>query len=274
MNLVLRIHFHPIGIRIVPAMLVLCAVAAQGQVRQSYPKYDEASRDRGKAAFGAACGFCHGTNARGGQGGPDLLHSVIVLQDEGGKQFSEFLLKGRPERGMPAFASLTQEQGTDIATFLHSEVLAAVSQRSVTINIVTGNAKRGEEFFNGEGKCSGCHSIFGDLKGIGSKYEPIVLQDKAMSPRGAAMFGNAAPGATPVATITMPSGEIIKGSVLRMSLFNITIRDNQGSRRTIARDGDIPKVEIRDPLQGHIDNLMKMTDEHMRDLTAYLVTLK
>ena len=269
-----QVQFNPIRRSIVPLLLLMCAAGAQGQVRQSYPKYDPASRDRGKAAFGAACAFCHGTNARGGQGGPDLLHSVIVLQDEDGKQFREFLLKGRPDRGMPAFASLTQAQGTDIATFLHNEVLAAVSQRNVTINIVTGNAKRGEEFFNGEGKCSSCHSTTGDLKGIGSMYEPIVLQDKAMSPRGPAMFGNAPPGAAPVATITMPSGEIIKGSVLRMNLFNITIRDSQGTRRTVARDGDVPKVEVNDPLQAHIDNLMKMTDEHMRDLTAYLVTLK
>jgi Fe-S cluster biogenesis protein NfuA len=175
---------------------------------------------------------------------------------------------------MPSFASLTQDQATDIATFLHAEVLAAVSQRSVQIDIVTGNAKRGEEYFSGEGKCNTCHSVTGDLKGIGSKYEPIVLQDKAMSPRGPAMFGNAPQGVQPIATILLPSGEIATGAVVRMNLFNVTIRDSKGIRRTFARDGDVPKVEVRDPLQGHIDNLLKITDQQMRDLTAYLVTLK
>jgi cytochrome c oxidase cbb3-type subunit III len=100
------------------------------------------------------------------------------------------------------------------------------------------------------------------------------LQDKAMSPRGPAMFGNPAPGPQPIATITLPSGEVVTGAVLRMNLFNITIRDAKGTRRTFARDGDVPKVEVRDPLQGHIDNLLKITDQHMRDVTAYLVTLK
>jgi len=253
---------------------LFCIYGLEGQVRQNLQRYDQASRDRGKTAFGAACAFCHGANARGGEGGPDLLHSVVVLQDESGKQLGEFLQKGRPDKGMPAFAALKQEQATDIATYLHAEVLAAVSQRSVQIDIVTGNAKRGEEFFNGEGKCNICHSITGDLKSIGSKYEPIVLQDKAMSPRGPAMFGNPAPGPQPIATITLPSGEVVTGAVLRMNLFNITIRDAKGTRRTFARDGDVPKVEVRDPLQGHMDNLLKITDQQMRDVTAYLVTLK
>ena len=246
----------------------------QGQVRQNLQSYDPASRDRGKTAFGAACAFCHGANARGGEGGPDLLHSVVVLQDEGGTQLGAFLQNGRPEKGMPSFAGLKQDQARDIATYLHAEVLAAVSQRTVQIDIVTGNAERGEAFFNGAGKCSTCHSVTGDLKGIGSKYEPIVLQDKAMSPRGPAMFGNPAPGAQPIATITFPSGEVVTGTVLRMNLFHITIRDAKGMRRTFSREGDVPKIEVRDPLQGHIDNLLTMTDQHMRDVTAYLVTLK
>jgi cytochrome c oxidase cbb3-type subunit 3 len=244
------------------------------QVRQTLPKYDQASRERGRTAFGAACAFCHGGDARGGEGGPDLLHSVIVLQDEGGKQLREFLQKGRPDRGMPAFANLTPEQAGDLATFLHAEVLAAVAERRVQVNIVTGNAKAGEAFFNGAGRCSNCHSVTGDLKGIGSKYDPLVLQDKAMSPRGAPLFGGTASGVQPVSTITLPSGEQFTGHILRLSLFDVTIIDSHGVRRTFTREGDVPKLEVEDPLQAHIDNLIKMTDQNMHDLTAYLVTLK
>ena len=61
---------------------------------------------------------------------------------------------------------------------------------------------------------------------------------------------------------------------MRLTLFNITLRDAKGIRHTFARDGDVPKVEVRDPLQGHFENLSKMTDQHMHDITAYLVTLK
>ena len=178
------------------AYLLLTAVPLFGQIRAVFPKSDPASRDRGKTAFGAACGFCHGQNARGGEGGPDLLHSVVVLEDEGGKELGQFLQMGRPGQGMPAFSGLPQAQATDIAAFLHAEVFAAVIQRSVQVNIVTGDARAGEAFFNGEGSCSTCHSVTGDLKGIGSKYDPIALQDKAMMPRGGTGFGGPAPGPT------------------------------------------------------------------------------
>src|SRR5581483_583437 len=169
--------------------LLITAVPMLAQMQRVLPKYDPESRERGKTAFGAACGFCHGQNARGGEGGPDLLHSVVVLGDEGGKELGQFLQTGRPDKGMPAFAGIPQPQAADIAIFLHAEVLAAVTQRSVEVNIVTGDAKAGEQYFNGEGRCSTCHSVTGDLKGIGAKYDPITLQDKAMMPRGGTGFG-------------------------------------------------------------------------------------
>ena len=65
------------------ACLIFAAAPLFAQMQRVLPKYDPESRDRGKTAFGAACGFCHGQNARGGEGGPDLLHSVVVLGDEG-----------------------------------------------------------------------------------------------------------------------------------------------------------------------------------------------
>jgi mono/diheme cytochrome c family protein len=252
----------------------LCAAPVWAQMQRVLPQYDPAARERGKTAFGAACGFCHGQNARGGEGGPDLLHSVIVLQDEGGKDLGEFLQKGRPEKGMPAFTGMPQTQSADIATFLHAEVLAAITQRTVQINIVTGDAKAGEAFFYGEGKCSSCHSVTGDLKGIGAKYDAITLQDKAMMPRGGTGFGGAAPGPKQTVNVTLPSGESYSGTLERITMFAVTLRDASGTRRTFSRNGDIPKVEVKDPLQGHFDNLLKITDKQMHDTTAYLVTLQ
>jgi cytochrome c oxidase cbb3-type subunit 3 len=254
--------------------LVMAAIPVFGQIQRVLPTYDPASRERGKTAFGAACGFCHGQNARGGEGGPDLLHSVVVLGDEGGKELSQFLQSGRPDKGMPAFSGMPVEQAAEIATFLHAEVLAAVIQRSVQVDIVTGDAKRGEAFFNGEGKCNTCHSVTGDLNGIGSKYDPITLQDKAMMPRGGSSFGGPPAGPPQRVTVTLPSGEKFEGTLVRLTLFHITLRDANGFRHTFARDGDTPKIEVKDPLQGHFENLRKMTDRTMHDITAYLVTLK
>jgi hypothetical protein len=57
------------------------------------PKYDPASVARGKETFVGACGFCHGSNAKGGEKGPDLLRSVIVLDDEHGKAIGPVILR-------------------------------------------------------------------------------------------------------------------------------------------------------------------------------------
>ena len=64
------------------------------------------------------------------------------------------------------------------------------------------------------------------------------------------------------------------GTLMWITDFSVTLRDASGTRRTFARDGDAPKVEVKDPLQWHLDHLRTLTDKDMHDLTAYLVTLK
>ena len=76
------------------------------------------------------------------------------------------------------------------------------------------------------------------------------------------------------AAITSPSGEKVEGDLLRFDDFLITVRVADGSVRSVRRDGDVPKVEIRDPREAHRTLLTVYTDKDMHDVTAYLVTLK
>jgi mono/diheme cytochrome c family protein len=148
------------------------------------PQFDQSAVERGGELLASQCGFCHGTNARGGSGGPDLSRSALVQSDEGGRQLGEFLRVGRPDRGMPKF-ELSDAQISDLATFLHSAIHFASNRRLYKIlDIVTGDPKAGEAFFNGAGKCSTCHSPARDLKGIGLRYEPAVIQGRFLLPRG------------------------------------------------------------------------------------------
>jgi len=48
--------------------------AARGGAGMDYREYDAATLERGKAAFVANCGFCHGANAKGRKR-PDLVRS-------------------------------------------------------------------------------------------------------------------------------------------------------------------------------------------------------
>jgi len=265
--------------RVLAMLLLTGAVTALHSQPGPAGKFDEAAIERGKSAYSAACSFCHGSNARGGETGPDLVRSVLVIDDENGKELGAFLKTGRPAAGMPAF-NLPENQVRDIAEYLHRLVYAAASRREYAIlNIVTGNAQRGEAYFNGAGGCKACHSPAGDLKGIGAKFEPVILQDRFVNPRRTAIPGHpesegivANQGKT--VRITPAAGPVVSGDLIRISDFHVTLRDAQGVTRTFARTANEPKVEIADALQAHMDLLRKYTDENIHDLTAYLVTLK
>jgi len=255
--------------------------AIEAQLPQTDQESVQAAVTRGAEAHTVHCGFCHGTNARGGASGPDLLRSELVLDDVDGQQLGEFLRVGRPDAGMPAF-DLPDGQITDIAAFLHAEVDAAANRRGYEIlDIVTGDPEAGREYFNGAGECSRCHSPTGDLRGIGLRYDPVALQGRLiMPPRGARGGG---PGAVDPAerdrnrlrvTVTLPSGESHTGVMLRLTDFDVSLRDEAGRTRSWLRSGNSPTVVLTDPLQPHLDMLPTWQDTDMRNMTAYLLTLK
>jgi len=240
-----------------------------------YPDYDPAAVERGHKLFVTTCAFCHGANAKGGETGPDLLRSVLVLDDENGNKIGQVVLNGRPDKGMPKF-SLTPEQISDIATFLHDRIKAAALRGTYQIlNIVVGDPKAGEAYFNGAAGCSGCHSVTGDLAHIGSKYDAVGVQQHIVMPREERYGRSRGPVTAPITvTVTMPQGESFNGTLVRIDDFTVSLVDSNGDLRTFTRNGDNPKVEIHDPLKGHIDLLAKYTDSDIHNLTAYLVTLK
>jgi cytochrome c oxidase cbb3-type subunit III len=66
----------------------------------------------------------------------------------------------------------------------------------------------------------------------------------------------------------------VKGAPVRVTDFDVVIRLADGTTQTWARNHGIPKVELTDPLQAHIDIMTKLKDPEMHNLTAYLATLK
>jgi mono/diheme cytochrome c family protein len=232
---------------------------------------------RGFAAYNSTCGYCHGERGKGGKAGPDLIASLVTLHDEDGIQLASHL-RG-PEHSKVVKIDASDSQIGDIAAYLHSRVIYASGRGDVRVSeVLIGNAKAGEQYFNGAGGCNKCHSASGDMKGVGSKYDAATLQDRLVMPRtGRGGFGRAAgaPNPTaPYATVTLPSGETIKGAPLLVTDFDVTLRLGDGSTKTWARNHGIPKVEVTDPLQAHVDIMMRLSDNDMHNLAAYLATLK
>src|SRR5471030_1832569 len=88
---------------VVASLTCLVATLSAAQQQALTPQSDTAAVERGQKLLVDQCGFCHGANARGGSGGPDLTRSALVQTDEDGRQLGAFLAVGRPDRGMPKF---------------------------------------------------------------------------------------------------------------------------------------------------------------------------
>jgi mono/diheme cytochrome c family protein len=258
--------------------MIATAMLAFGQTpspeaRGPVPKSDPASIARGRESFVGACGFCHGSNAKGGEKGPDLLRSVIVLDDEHGKAIGPVILRGRPDKGMPRFP-YSPQQILDISNFLHDAISNAADRDSYKIlNIVTGDAKLGQAYFSGH--CVSCHSVTGDLKGIGARYEPVTLQGKFLQPDSTWTEGTPPhPVNAFSVTVTLPTGNSFTGVPVNYDDFNVSLREPSGAYRSFKRGKDGPRVEIHNRLQFHLDLLMQISDAEIHNMTAYLVTLK
>lgn len=236
------------------------------------PPADPAMVERGKALYGVNCNFCHGSDARGGEGGPNLLRSDLVLNDKNGEAIIPVVQNGKGE--MPPL-KLTNQQINDIAAFIHSFRVAGYdASRMTPPSILVGDATAGAAVFRT--KCASCHSATGDLKGIASKItDPKILQNTFLMP-GGGRGGRGATIAVPPTTVTVTpaSGAKVEGRLVRMDDFIVTLIDSDGLQRTFRRDGNSPKVEIHDPLQPHRELLPTYTDKDIHNLTSYLVTLK
>ena len=240
--------------------------------------------ERGKAIYSASCTACHGADLRGGQlGGPNLLRSLVVLNDREGELLLPIVRGSRAERGMPPLP-ISDDDVRAVAEYVHS-VLATSGRQggppgvaAPPPNILVGDAAAGEKYF--QARCVSCHSTSGDLQGLATRIpDPKTLQTTWVS--GGAVGGRGR-GAAPVGrvrkpvtvTVTQPSGEKVTGNLVRIDHFMVTLMREDGTFQSFRRTGDTPKVQVDDPLAGHKTLWTVLTEKDMHDTTAYLVTLK
>jgi cytochrome c oxidase cbb3-type subunit III len=234
-----------------------------------HPQADAATLERGKAIYGVNCNFCHGSDARGGEGGPNLLRSELVLNDIKGELISPVVQNGRGE--MPKI-NLTPQQIEDVAAYLHDFKVGGYDiSRMTPPSIVVGDPKAGEAYY--QKVCSSCHSLTGDLKGLSAKYPDAKrLQNTYLSGGGGG--GRGGQRTTATVTVTLADGAKMEGRLVRIDDFFVTLADSDNTQHTFRRDGNSPKVELHDPQQPHKDLLPKYTDADIHNLTAFLVTVK
>ena len=230
------------------------------------PEPDKAAAARGAPLYTQSCSFCHGPQARGATG-PGLITSDEVLGDDHGEHLLVFLRKGRPEKGMPSFATMTDGQLTDISEFLHQQVEDVANRGAYhVLNILVGNAGKGQAYV--QANCMSCHTSKTFLH-IASKFRsPDQLQRSWVWPSRPADNSLAV-----TATVKMPDGSVLSGRVGEVSDFRIALTDSAGKTRVIDREPGVEVVQ-KDPLAPHQTMIMTLKNDDMHNVTAYLETLK
>jgi cytochrome c oxidase cbb3-type subunit 3 len=242
---------------------------------EARPAEDPALVARGKTLYGVNCQACHGMDLRGGDmGGPNLLRSQVALTDQHGEKIIPIIQGARQAQGMPNIG-LNDEDAGAVAAYIRSVIGTIGSQGTPpgemeALNVVVGNPERGRAYF--EAHCASCHSVTGDLKGFASKYpEPRAMQARwILGERSVKTDGTR----NATVDVTTAPGQVVPGTLVHIDDFLVTLRSNDGTERSYAREGAIPKVVVHDPLQKHREMLPTYTDDDIHNVTAYLVTLK
>ncbi len=242
-----------------PAPAVASGVAKKAEV--------SAQVAAGEALFHQNCAFCHGRDAMGGETGPDLTQSKLVLGDKSGDRIAQVVREGRTEPKMMPRFNFTSEELGGLVAFIRFRVQAAAEhpggRRGVAVaDLQTGNAEQGKAYFNGAGGCARCHSATGDLARVATRYQGLDLEMRMLYPRGA----------RGKVVVTLPSGETIDGTLAYRDEFTVALRDAHGTYRSWRADR--VKFTISSPADAHVDQLPKYTDDDVHNLMAYLQTLK
>jgi len=220
--------------------------------------------EAGHHLFQRNCAFCHGRDAAGGETGPDLTRSKLVLSDANGAKVTDVVRNGRPDKKMPAF-NFTNEEIHSIVVFIHRQATSSRpgGRRGVDVSdLQTGNAEAGKQYFNGVGGCAKCHSATGDLAGIASRFEGLQLEEEMLYPRNAKSK----------VTVRMATGQTMTGQLAYRDEFTIGLRDIDG----VYHSWPVSRIRytIDSPVDAHVELFSKYTDDDIHNLMAYLQTLR
>jgi mono/diheme cytochrome c family protein len=220
--------------------------------------------EAGNHLFQRNCAFCHGRDAAGGESGPDLTRSKLVLSDTNGAKVEDVVRNGRPEKKMPAF-SFSNEEIHSLFLFIRRQASSSRpgGRRGVDVSdLQTGNVEAGKKYFNGAGGCNKCHSATVDLAGVASRFEGLQLEEQMLYPKNAKSK----------VTVTLAKGQTVTGLLAYHDEFTIGLRDADG----VYHSWPVARIHytIDSPVDAHVELFSKYTDEDIHNLMAYIQTLR
>lgn len=221
--------------------------------------------------FTRTCSLCHGGDGLGTDRAPTLVNSA-VLRGMADSDVAAIIQKGKGR--MPAFP-LPAGDIDQLVRYIRSRNLAAGAETAVP-----GDAKAGERIFFDDGQCASCHRARGrgssngpDLSNVANRLRLANLQQALTNPGTSVGTGpgfGAAPSSYDSVSVVMNDGSRLHGLARAQGSHDLVLQTNDG-RLHLLLEGEYRSV-VRDNTPAM--PVYKGTADQMRDLLAYLSTLK
>ena len=187
---------------------------------QSYPPEQVRA---GQPIFAAQCGFCHGRDAMGGESGPDLTRSALVATDVRGDKIGPVVRNGRVDKGMPAFNLNDADLAADRRVHSRPEDEGGVADRRPPGRRCRGSADRqrrgGQAVFRRRLR----EVPFADRRSRGPRQ--AAAGARAAAADAVSDAGRRTRRRRAKVTVTLPSGEIVAGTLAYRDEFTIALTD-------------------------------------------------
>jgi putative heme-binding domain-containing protein len=246
---------------------------SQGIEGKNHNAHDLAARGNGEATYRPNCGFCHGNDARGENGAPDLTSPRTQRRSDA--ELFHIILNGRPGTEMPA---------NDLSARETWEVIAYLRGLRPSSNAeVVGDPEAGRRIFLGQ--CSGCHMINGkggrlgpDLSRIAVSRTTVYIVEAIRQPSKvlAIAMMPAVAHETPVRyqtiTVITNDGRRITGVRKNEDGFSVQLMTQREELLTFL------KKDVRDVIHEQTSSMPQYSEEilnkkDLRDLLAFLERL-
>jgi mono/diheme cytochrome c family protein len=209
MTAMTRLHWWVLLATVLPTLTIGLRLDARQERDAGGFKAPTAALERGRAVYVLNhCHFCHGVDlTRATMGAANLSQSPFVGTDEDGNMIGPLVKAGLPnlQTAMPSYSELTADEIVDLARYIHFlRQQARFRELSRLSETPSGDRAAGEAYFNGTGTCRSCHSMSGDLAGIGRKYETARLRERLLRPGPSLPGEGASPTAGHAAHLRLP----------------------------------------------------------------------
>jgi len=250
------------------SMIFVCAclfaIAAVCPGQQANSNMGQQERDHARRAFANRCAPCHGLDGRGGEHAPAIVNTsgASARSDQ---EVARIVRSGIPDKGMPSFHFLTNQQIDEIISYLRY-----LRGGGNTANL-KGDPAAGSKLFFGEARCADCHMMNGkggfiasDLSEFGRTHsedeirDMIVQPNKVPDPEGQRI------------RIVTKSGQTLSGLVRNEDNFSIALLSEDGVFHLLMKS-EISKM-TREPQSIMPDDYgKKLSSAQLDDLASFLI---